>query len=199
MTVVIPLQAEIDHNCPSYNDMKFCSHLLISVLVFGLVACAVRVTSRYDSRAKFSSYKTFCWMDGCEFKVDGPDYLKDEEIRSAIKNSIIRELELKGLKEDAAAPDLLVGFNITVRNDTAIIFRRTEETPIYYRPLPQDQDEIPFLRGTLILAMADRVTSQIVWQAAAVEYMEDQPNVTAAYIEKGIRKVMKRFPPKSGN
>ncbi len=165
------------------------------VVVTALAGCAVQVTSRYDTKADFSKYKTFCWMDGCEFKVDGPDYLKDEEIRLAIKSVIVRELNSKGLTENATAPDLLVGFNITVKNDTAVIFRRAEETPIYYRPLPQQQDEIPFLRGTLILAMADKATSQIVWQAAAVEYMEDRPKITADYIRKGIKKVMKRFPP----
>jgi hypothetical protein len=164
-----------------------------------LTGCSVRVTSRYDRNANFAQYKTFCWMDGCEFKVDGPDYLKDEEIRLSIKDAIVRELNAKGLTENADAPDLLVGFNITVKNDTAVIFRRTEETPIYYRPLPQEQDEIPFLRGTLILAMADKSTSQIVWQAAAVEYMEERPRVTAEYIEKGIRKVLKRFPPTPAN
>jgi hypothetical protein len=169
------------------------------ILLISLGGCAVQVTSRYDTKANFANYKTFCWMDGCEFKVDGPDYLKDEEIRLSIKNAIVRELNAKGLTENADAPDLLVGFNITVKNDTAVIFRRTEEMPIYYRPLPQEQDEIPFLRGTLILAMADKSTSQIVWQAAAVEYMEERPRITAEYIEKGIRKVLKRFPPPPAN
>lgn len=171
-------------------------HYFLIFFMIGLAGCSVQVTSRYDAKADFSKYKTFCWMDGCEFKVDGPDYLKDEEIRLSIKNAIVRELNTKGLTENENAPDLLVGFNITVKNDTAVIFRRLEETPIYYRPLPQQQDEIPFLRGTLILAMADKSTSQIVWQAAAVEYMEDRPKITAEYIEEGIRKVLKRFPPK---
>lgn len=179
--------------------MKHTLRWMILAIGIGLGSCSVRVTSRHDPQVDFSRYSTFCWMDGCEFKVDGPDYLKDEEIRSAIKKSIVRELTARGLREDATNPGLLVGFNITVKNDTAVIFRRTEETPIYYRPLPQEQDEIPFLHGTLIMAMADRATSQIVWQAAAVEYMEDRSKVTADYLDRGIRKVMKHFPPKLSN
>jgi hypothetical protein len=176
--------------------MKQALRFVLAGTILFATACSVRVNTRYDPDTDFSAYRTFCWMDGCEFKIEGPDYLKREEIQQAVKEAIVRELNAKGLTEDADQPDLLVGFNITVKNDTAIVFRRLEEPPIAWMPAPQERDQIPFLRGTLIMALADKRKSEIVWQAAAVEYMEVRSRITPENITRGIKKVMRRFPPK---
>lgn len=183
---------------PSTSPQPIKQALRVAALSLLLLtaACSVRVNTRYNPNVDFSAYRTFCWMDGCEFKIEGPEYLMREEIRQAVKKAIVHELNARGLTEDTDRPDLLVGFNITVKNDTAVVFRRLEEPPIAYLPMPQERDQIPFLRGTLILALADKQKSEIVWQAAAVEYMEARARITPENISRGIKRVMKRFPPR---
>jgi hypothetical protein len=165
--------------------------LLLVSLVFG--GCAVEVKTLYDHEADFSKYKTFCWMTGCEFKFTGPSYLNDSLLRESLKTSIVEELESKGLKQDVNNPDLLVGFAITMQDEKAIIYHPSTEQP-FYRPVDNRQ-EVTYLKGTLVLGMADNKQSKIVWESFAVSYMELQPDFSEKRIHKGIKIVLKGYPP----
>lgn len=146
---------------------------MLVALVLG--GCAINVRTIYDHRVDFSKYKTFCWMTGCEFKYDGPTYLNDSLLRESLKTSIVEELESKGLKQDTNNPDLLVGFTITVADEKAVIFHQSADQP-FYQPLDIDKEEITFLKGTLVLGLADKKESKIVWESFAVSYMDLQPD-----------------------
>ena len=135
-------------------------------------------------------------MTGCEFKFKGPEYLNDSLLRESLKTSLIRELESKGLKEDSNNPDLLIGFTIAVQDEQAVIFHRAEDSPVYYQPLQTDREVINYLKGTLIIGMADKKESRMVWQSHAVSYMELNPDFSEKNIRKGIKQVLKNFPPK---
>jgi len=172
---------------------------LFLTIVSWITGCQVEVRESYDHAANFANYKTFCWMTGCEFKFNGPEYLNDSLLRENIKTSLIRELEAKGLKEDFNNPDLLVGFTITVKDEQAIIYHRAEDSPVYYQPLETDREVINYLKGTLIIVMADRAKSQIVWQSNAISYMELNPDFSEKNIRKGIKRVLKNFPPQPGD
>ncbi len=167
---------------------------VLLVLSFVAASCAVNVKTVYDHQVDFSKYKTFCWMTGCEFKFDGPTYLNDSLLRESLKTSIIEELETKGLKQDINNPDLLVGFTITVQDEKAIIYHPSTEQP-FYRPLDNDRREVTYLKGTLVVGMADAKESRIVWESFAVSYMELQPDFTEPRIHKGIRLVLREYPP----
>lgn len=169
------------------------------LFVFLLNSCKVEVKETYDHSVDFSKYKTFCWMTGCEFKFNGPEYLNDSLLRESLKTSLIRELENKGLKEDSNNPDLLVGFTIAVQDEQAVIYHRAEDSPVYYQPLQTDREVINYLKGTLIIGMADKKESKMVWQSHAVSYMELNPDFSEKNIRKGIKYVLKNFPPKPVN
>jgi len=176
------------------NRLRSCS---IGVgIIFILTSCSLKINNTYDRQVDFSKYKTFCWMSGCEFKFSGPAYLNDSLIRENLKVAIIDELKAKGLTEDSDNPDLLVGFTITVRDEQAIVYHPAEDTPIYIRPLETEKEVINYLRGSLIIGMADRRESRMVWQSHAISYMETNPDLTEKNIRKGIKTVLKNYPPK---
>ena len=164
-------------------------------IVLLLAGCRMEVKETYDHTVDFSKYKTFCWMTGCEFKFNGPKYLDDSLLRESLKIALVEELESKGLKEDPVNPDLLVGFTITVNDEQAIIYHRAEDSPVYYQPLDSEREVINYLKGTVIIGMADRKESKMVWQSVAVSYMELNPDFSEKNIHKGIKLVLRNFPP----
>ncbi len=166
------------------------------LFVLLLAGCKMETKESYDHAVDFSKYKTFCWMTGCEFKFNGPEYLNDSLLRESLKTSLIKELKSKGLREDSNNPDLLVGFTITVKDEQAIIYHRAEDSPVYYQPLSTDREVINYLKGTVIIGMADKKESRMVWQSLATSYMELNPDFSEKNIRKGIKMVLKNFPPK---
>lgn len=178
------------------NEIMKAGIFILVVLL--LSACQVEIKETYDHKVDFSKYKTFCWMTGCEFKFKGPDYLNDSLLRESLKTSLVNELERKGLKEDSNNPDLLVGFTIAVQDEQSVIYHRAEDSPVYYQPLETEREVINYLKGTLIIGMADKKESRMVWQSHAVSYMELNPDFSEKNIRKGIKHVLKNFPPKPG-
>lgn len=179
------------------NTYRLLRNFLGLGFLFLLASCSLKIQNTYDREVDFSKYKTFCWMSGCEFKFIGPDYLNDSLIRENLKMAIIDELKTKGLAEDPNNPDLLVGFTITVKDEQAIVYHPVEDTPIYIKPLETEKQVINYLRGSLIIGMADRRESRMVWQSHAMSYMETNPDLTEKNIRKGIKTVLKNYPPKS--
>jgi hypothetical protein len=169
--------------------------VLFFSFVLLLAGCRMEVKETYDHSVDFSKYKTFCWMTGCEFKFNGPKYLDDSLLRESLKVALVEELQRKGLKEDPNNPDLLVGFTITVKDEQAVIYHRAEDSPVYYQPLETEREVINYLKGTVIIGMADRQQSKMVWQSVAVSYMELNPDFSEKNIHKGIKLVLKNFPP----
>lgn len=166
------------------------------LFVLLLAGCKIETKDTYDHSVDFTKYKTFCWMTGCEFKFNGPEYLNDSLLRESLKTALVEELESKGLKEDSNNPDLLIGFTITVKDEQAIIYHRAEDSPVYYQPLETDREVINYLKGTVIIGMADKKESRMVWQSQAVSYMELNPDFSEKNIHKGIKLVLRNFPPK---
>ncbi len=106
----------------------------------------------------------------------------------------MEELESKGLKQDTGNPDLLVGFTITVKEEKAIIYHPSQDQP-FYRPLDKDSQEVTYLKGTLVLGMADSKESKLVLESFVVSYMELNPDFTEPNVHKGIKQVLKGYPP----
>jgi len=165
-------------------------------LLFMMAACEVQVKNIYDKNVDFTQYKTFCWMNGCEFDFVGPDYFNDSLVRENMKAVIIAELAEKGLVQDTNNPDLLIGFTVALTDEQAIIFHRPDESQFNIQPLEHDREIVNYLKGSIILGMADRNESRMVWESQAIGYMERRPDFTPEDLRKGIKKVLKNFPPK---
>ncbi len=165
---------------------------LIIVILSG---CVVKLRTVYDHQADFSKYKTFCWMDGCQFKFSGPGYLSDSLLHVNIEKAIINELKNKGLTQDNNNPDLLVGLTVTLKDEQAIIYHRSEDAP-FYRPFDDESRVMNYLEGTLVLGMADKKESKIVWESFATRYLDQNPDFSEEKVGKGIKRLLKHYPPK---
>lgn len=165
--------------------------ILTSIIV---TSCAIKVRTLHEPRVDFSRYKTFCWLQGCEFTFEGPGYLQDSVTRARIQKAITETMERKGFVYNNNTPDLLLGVQVLIETDTAFIYRRGEEDMIQPFISPE---EVPILKGTLVIDMVDQKTSLMVWRSVALSYFDVRPSITEENIGKGVRKALKNFPPKS--
>ncbi len=172
-------------------DLRLTFLLCLAMLVS---SCSVQINTVYDHTADFKAYKTYCWMDGCEFKISGPSYIKDSVLRNNVKKAMVSELNRKGLAQDTENPDLLIGFTIAMNDEKYIAYHPSAETP-FYQPLENDSETIRYLKGTMVIGMADRKQSKIVWESFAVSYLDLNPDLSEAAVLKGIKLVLKNFPP----
>ena len=171
--------------------MKYLALLLLP-LVLG--SCSVKVHTMKDDATDFSKYKTFCWLEGCEFTYTGPRYLDDSLWRETIKAAIIAELEGKGLVRDENNADLLIDFHISVHNETSVVYHHIDDQ-YDYNPFPEDEI-ISYLKGTMIMHMVDREQGKMVWKSESIGYMDVHPELTKKNIRKGIALTLKKFPAK---
>lgn len=172
-------------------------HILFTLLVgLTISGCSVSVKETYDQQTDFNRYKTYCWMAGCEFNFTGPEYLNDSTSKENIRKAIEAELSRKGLTLNTDNPDLLIGFTITVKDEQAIVYHRAEDSPFFIKPLDMDKEVINYLKGSLIIGMADAKESRMVWQSHVSAYMELKPDLSETNIRKGIKQALKNYPPK---
>jgi len=172
--------------------MKYLATILFSIV---LGSCAVKVNTIQDKTVDFSQYKTFCWLQGCEFTFTGPSYLDDSLWRETIKTAIIDELEAKGFVRDENNPDLLIDFYISVERKTSVAYRPIDQEYDYI-PLPADEI-INYLEGTMIIDIVDKAQGKMVWRSESIGYMEAHPELTEKNIRRGIALTMKNFPPEN--
>ena len=161
-----------------------------------LCGCTIQIKTLYDPTTDFRKYKTFCWMNGCDFAVSGPAYLKDSLLRENIKKSIISELNIKGLTFANDNPDLLVSFNITIENQQTILYPRHDDET-FFHSLDNEDRVINYLEGTLVIGIADNKESRVVWESFANRYIDANPDLSERNIAKGIHLVLKKYPPGS--
>ena len=173
--------------------MKIFSLFIISAIA--LSSCSETIRTVFDQQKDFSQYKTYCWMDGCEFKFAGPGYIKDPDLHSKIEKAIVEELKSKGLVKDDNNPDLIIGVTVAFQDETAIVYHRSEQNP-YFAPVEGEREEIKYLKGSLVIGMADKKDSKMVWESLASRYMELNPDLSEENIRKGIKRILRDYPPK---
>ncbi len=168
----------------------------IFILVAAMLAsCAVNVHNVYDHQVDFGKYKTYCWMEGCEINFSGPRYLSDTLLRANLQKFITSELKNKGLTMDTNNPDLLIGLTVTLKDQQTIIYHRSEDAP-FYRPFDDESRVMNYLEGTLVLGMADKKNSKIVWESFATRYLDQNPDFSEEKVMKGVKRLLKDYPPK---
>jgi hypothetical protein len=86
--------------------------LVTLVLAFLFWSCAVTVKTAYEPQVDFSAYKSFCWLESCEFTFSGPKYLNDTIVRRNLQRAIISEMQKKGLNYLSDNPDLLLDVHV---------------------------------------------------------------------------------------
>jgi len=164
-------------------------------LLAGLAACATgpNVRTDYDQATNFSSYKSFAFVSPLGTDRAGYQSMVSQYLKSATQ----RELESRGLKLDAAKPDLLINFNAAL-NDKTLVSTNTVPTMgmgyYGYRagmystwPMYRDQTTVTqYKEGTLNIDVIDAARKQMVWEAVvsdsvtAKEIEQAKPGIDAA-------------------
>lgn len=166
------------------------------IILILIVAGCSTIHSSFNQQIDYNQYKSFCWLEGCQFTYTGPEYLNDSIIQNRVKEAIIDNLQKKGLTYTDQEPDLLVDFHITIENEKVITYHNREDEPYYYRMTFMQPEELILTKGTIIIHMVDHKTSEVVWQSQALGYLESTPDLSEKNIRRGITKLLKNYPPK---
>ncbi len=158
-----------------------------------LLGCGVAVKTAFEPKIDFAAYKSFCWLESCEFTFTGPRYLNDTIIRQNLQKAVIAEMQQKGLNFLSNDPDLLLDVHVVVETDTAFVYHRHNDD-MAFQPFT-NIEEVPLLKGTLVIDMVDQKTGAMVWRSVAQSYLDIHPDLTEMNFRKGVKLALKDFPP----
>lgn len=149
--------------------------LAAAVTLIALAGCAsapdVRVD--YDRTVDFKSYQTFAFITPLGTDRGGYQSMVSQHLKAATQ----RELEARGLRLDASAPQLLVNFSaqlsekLRVYNAPAVGFYGWGGGYYGYRagmygawPMYGGPTVMPYSEGTLNIDVVDAARKQLVWE-----------------------------------
>jgi hypothetical protein len=182
--------------------------LVIVSLLTVAFGCSPKVAVDSNSRADFSKYKTFAWMDSDVKAGQNPVYYNQLATQS-VENTMSDVLQQKGLAQNEANPDLLIGYHFFVENKTRTV--ANPSTPFYgpymgwgrwgfrgWGPTwwgygGTQYTEEQYKAGTLVVDMVDARTRKLVWRGA-VENAVSSPTRITAQLTKEAERIVEKFP-----
>lgn len=177
------------------------SHLTLSVfVVLSLAGCAsTQVRTDYDEQASFARLKTYDWIESNGEKKGMPGIhsaLVEERIRSAVEY----ELAQMGYRRVVSgAPDFRVAHYVIAEEKLAVTtfdryYGYGYSVHRHYGHLSYAQE---YVRGTLILDIIDAESNDLIWRGWATKALDQNPKPASVrmYVDKAVRKILRRFPP----
>ena len=164
-----------------------------------LAACSgISTSTDYDPAANFGSYGTYSW-------VDTEGHSTDDLTNSRIKSAVDASMASKGLSKVDSGGDLAIGYQVTTAE------RKTYNTMSTgwgggYRygwggagMGTSTTYEQNYTEGSIILAMFDQGTKNLVWKGTASGTVDpgQSPEERANTIQDAVDKMLKDFPPGS--
>lgn len=171
----------------------FRSILLLLIIVWLAAGCAVEVKTLKSPRTDFTRYRSFCWLNGCDITASGNPMIKDTMLQGKLQRAIVTELKRKGLRLNATDPDLLVGVYVTLKDEHQILYRRQDDLPVFW-PSESEQETLNYLKGTIVVAMAERGTGTLIYESVGVRYMELNPKLTKGDIRRVVQGILAGYP-----
>ena len=175
--------------------------IFLAVLLGITTACTpVRTKTIFDEKINFNSYKTFCWLQGCEFVYEGPERHNDSIALDKIRSALVSEMISRGFIQNEDDPDLLIDFHVIVEEKTAMISFHPEYMDAmpgrYNQPVWKEYN---YLKGSLLIDIIDRRQSRMIWRSSSEAYLEAFPIITDKQIERSVEEALKDFPPEQSN
>jgi hypothetical protein len=173
--------------------------LVMGALLAGAGSVAAQsVANNYDTKADFSKYKTYHWVDiqGATY----PNQLTDLMIRNAIDST----LKMHGLvRQDSGSVSLYVGYQLTTQQQKQLNTYGTGGGAWGYgggwggmggmsTTTVQNLTE-----GTLAVDLYDPAMKQLVWQSTASKTLNPSSNAAKNQenMQKAADKMFKNYPP----
>lgn len=174
------------------------SSLYILLMAAFITGCAfVKLETDYNARHDFGQYQSFCWLQGCQFVYQGPEYFSDFENVELIREAVVNELKGKGFEQNSDAPDFLVNFQIIAEERSTFVNAYSDAASSDregwepFAPL----EEHTYIEGSLVIDIIDAQTSSLVWRSYGVQYFEPDEEVNEKRVQRAVRKALSRFPP----
>ncbi|MDX9709098.1 MAG: DUF4136 domain-containing protein [Trichloromonas sp.] len=177
--------------------MKNSRWLPMLLLLVLLAACAkpMSVSSSFDGKADFDSYRTWFWVDGKPALMDA--LLGDDMTDQFIRRAVSEELTGKGLAVQADEPDLLVRYTTRIREAVAA---QPGDLGYSYQwrwireGVGRGQAESAG-RGFLHIELIDRRAGTLVWQGTVSGGITDERDAQGK-IPNAVKKIFEQYPPK---
>ena len=173
-----------------------------AALLLPSVAVAQKVRTDYAHGADFSKYRTYKWV-----KIsDNPDLnqLMDQRIKGAFEAELAKE----GLTQSEDNPDLLIGYQAAVTNQTQLNTYSTDMgSPGWgygarwgygWGSSTSTTTSSTIRNGTLVLDMMDPHQKQLIFRGVATDTLSDKPEKNIKKIQKAATKIFEKYPPKAG-
>lgn len=170
------------------------------ILIVTLTSCStVKVTTDYDTKVDFNSYKTFA------FHKKGIDRATISDLdKKRVMRAIEAEMVAKGFTK-SSDPDILIS-----------IFNKTRErininnnnfglgwgwgwgwNPWMWGGMPQTNVN-QYTEGTLFIDFIDRKSNELIWQGIGSGAMKfSNPERKDKRIKQFVREIIERYPPGS--
>ena len=174
----------------------------VPLLALGACSSGPDVRAMTDPSVNFTQYQTFGFVEPL-----GTDRAGYQSIVSQhLKDSTRGQLEARGLRYDAASPQLLVNFNASLDDKVRVT---TTPEPVmmggyygyrrgFYQPWPmyaERTDVDQYQQGTLTIDLVDAARKQLVWEGTATKAVnsKDMQNVGVA-IDSAVAAAFTKFP-----
>lgn len=189
--------------------MKKMNYLLAAILaIFVIAACSTPVHVEKDDTVNFKNYRTYMWVDTRYSEFDNtarPVSYGDITVRNAAN----AELQSAGLSEVSSNPDLLVSYDVLVRNTST---RRSDPvytqsyTRTYYNPylrrwstiyypsefLGYNNYNVPVNEGTITITLTDARSDRVVLQGWTTEEL-NYSRITEGEIRTSVRNIFNKL------
>jgi hypothetical protein len=166
---------------------------MVALAAIGTAGCsALRVNAYQEPGFDVARYRTFAWASHDAFSTGDPRLDNNRFFIERVQRAVERELALRGLERDAAAPD--VTLHIHARFDQRI--RQADLEPASAPGSQRGQTEV-YEAGTVLLDVVDRRTERVAWRGwaeGAFDGVVDDQDWLDATIDKTVTKILARFP-----
>jgi hypothetical protein len=189
---------------------KLLTPLALSLaLTLGACTTGPQVRTMTDSSVNFAQYKTFAFVEPLATDKNGYQTI----VSATLKSATTREMEARGIRYDAANPQLLINFNARLSDKM-----RATTTPMpmgygygggyygyrrgFYDPWPMYANQTTvteYTEGTLNIDVADAARKQLVWEGVVTKAVsQSDVNNAAATIDSAVVAAFAKFPIPAG-
>lgn len=161
----------------------------------------ISVNHDYDVNADFESYETFTWI---EQKINpAPGNVQTAQVQNDLLNNRIRsavseQLRLRGMREDANDPDILLAYHVGVQDKIAVQDWGYHYSDYYWGYGGRQIDVYNYQQGTLIIDIIDADKKELVWRGAGQKTLREgpvSPEQTTKTINEAVARIMEAYPP----
>jgi len=176
--------------------MKRALWTVLALLVVAVPALAQEVHIDYDRWARFTTFKTFAWVDSPETSLQEVSPLMHERI----KTTIIEQLASGRLDLAESDPDLYVTYHAEVSEELRLNtmslgygYPGSWYWDPYWGGAYSTTTATTYTQGTLIVDVWDARAGTLVWRATALAVISSDPEKNAKKIEKMCKKMAEKW------